>query len=184
MTKIKIEDLKGKNYKEVEGLEIYKTCPIVLQKAMIDSVINNLVKKDEYGIYSYDEFDKEVLKCVACASLYTNIELSENDYDNYDILNESDIIDILYTNSNFYFMFDSVVKNKMKENSIEHTIAKSTKDIVDILEGIGGHVNGMLDKGDPNKIAKYLSKGFEMLASKMPDLSEIKSIEDLKNKVN
>ena len=134
MTKIKIEDLKSKNYKEVEGLEIYKTCPIVLQKAMIDSVINNLVKKDEYGIYSYDEFDKEVLKCVACASLYTNIELSENDYDNYDILNESDIIDILYTNSNFYFMFDSVVKNKMKENSIEHTIAKSTKDIVDILE--------------------------------------------------
>ena len=184
MTKIKIEDLKGKNYKEVEGLEIYKTCPIVLQKAMIDNVVNNIVKKDEHGIYSYDVVDKEVLKCVACASLYTNIELSENDYYNYDILNETGIVNQLCYNYDFYCLFDSAVENKMGENSIEHTIAKSAKDMIDILENIGEHVNTMLDKGDPNKIAKYLSKGFEMLASKMPNLSEIKSIEDLKNKVN
>ena len=40
------------------------------------------------------------------------------------------------------------------------------------------HVNQMIDKGDPNKIAKYLSKGIEIVAKKLPDLSsvDIKSI--------
>ena len=47
---IKIESLRGKNYKDVEGLVINDTCSVVLKKTMVETVTNMLVHKDEYGI--------------------------------------------------------------------------------------------------------------------------------------
>ena len=35
---IKIESLRGKNYKDVEGLVISDTCPSIRKKAVIDSI--------------------------------------------------------------------------------------------------------------------------------------------------
>lgn len=177
---IKIEDLRGKNYEDIEGLVIRDTCPATLKKSMVKTVSNMLVYKDEYGIIRYDYILKEILCIVSIASLYTNIELLDNDYENYDILNECGLASKLYYHDDFDYWLELKLKEIVQENDVNYIMAKAADEIVDSLNNTVEHLGRMLDKGDPNKIAKYLSKGIEIIANKMPDFSELDVTKSLK----
>lgn len=185
---IKIEELREvKNIEDIEGLEIKAYIPIKTKEAMINGIVNNVVKETENGMYTYDSALLEVMKAVGAFALYTNVELLKDDYENYDIVMnnrllsqlecylqglEDSTLNIFSDVDDFYNLLDSKIEDKMRENTIEHAVAKGVQDVVKIIDGTMEHVNGMLDKGDPNKIAKYLSKGIEVLASKVPDFSK------------
>lgn len=177
---IKIESLKGKNYKDVEGFVIRDTCPVTLKKSMVENVANMLVYKDEYGIIRYDHILMEILSIVSVASLYTNIELLDNDYENYDILNECGLADELYNYDDFYYWLELKLDELTEENDVNYVIAKMSDEIVLSLSNTLEHLGRMIDNGDPNKIAKYLSKGVEIIANKMPDFSELDVTKSLK----
>lgn len=192
---IKIEELRNvKHIKDIEGLEIKKYVSIREKKAMIDSILDVLVTEDENGMYTYDSMLLEVYKKVTAVSLYTNIKLLENDYENYDIMMGSGLLKEIEEyceddewNSDvydFYMLLDDRIKDKMRENNIDHAIAKGVQDVVKIIDNTMEHVNCMLDKGDPNKIAKYLSKGVEMIADKLPDMSQLDVLKEMKKKAN
>jgi len=193
METIKIEDLKDK--KDVEecfdaGLEIKYSVPIVLQKSMAETVANMLLEEDDDGVLTYDPIEYRILTAVATASLYTNIELSDNDYDNYDILNACGLVVYLVdygAESNcasFDCMLVDVLNHKMEVNNISHIMAKSANQMVGIFNNTIEHLNSMLDKGDPNKIAKYMSKGIEIIAAKMPDFSNIDLTKGIKEQID
>lgn len=183
---IKIEELKDKKFESVEDLkEIgYKdNVSITMQKFMIDALINVLVKEDEYGYKTYDSIDKEIAAMVSFASLYTDIELGEDDYDNFDILTECGFAEVVhreYSYMDFLDRIDNRVRDIMRENKIEHAAYKTIDKLTGMVANTLEHVNSMLDKGDPNKIAKYLSKGIEIIAAKMPDFSKV----DVLNKLS
>lgn len=184
---IKIEDLKDvKTLQEIEGLEIKQYVPIREKELMIEALVDILVRKDENGMYVINCIEKEVKAKVAMISLYTNIEITEDDYLNYDILMKNELLYMIwdYTDvDNFFCMLDDRIENKLNENSIERVASEKMSDIVKIVDNTMSHVNDMLDKGDPNKIAKYLSKGIEMIADKLPDFSKLDVTKPIKEQM-
>ena len=153
---------------------------------MADAIVEAVVEKNEYGLYVVDYFIKEIHEKVAMVGLYTNVELSEDDVLNYDIASSCGLIDYIEEEVNDVWSFSSIlsdaIEKRIEENSINNTVARFLNDTTKLIENTLNSVNGMLDKGDPNKIAKYLSKGVEMIAAKMPDFSKLDIIDIANNR--
>ena len=188
---IKIEKLKNvKDLNKIKNLKVESYVPITTKIAMANKLSELLISEDTVGTYRYEPVEMMVLKAVAFVGLYTNIELLDDDYDNYDILSRYDLITDLETMvgrdvKSFYEIVDMTLNNKLEEkNSLNRIFASKASDVIGIIDKTMEHVNGMLDKGDPNKIAKYLSKGIEMIAVKLPDLSKVDVSDKIKGKMN
>lgn len=185
---VKIEDIYDKDLNEVLGMiEIEKHVPIRNQVATINALVGIILEKDEYGLFTYNSVTKDIMTKVAFISLATNIQLLDDDYDNYDILNKTGLLDYIkdYSDFNmFYDMLDKRIKDIMRDNSVEHILAERSNDMIISINRMFRHIDKMIDKGDPNKIAKYLSKGIEAIANKLPDLSTLDVAEKLREELN
>ena len=183
--RIKIEDLKHmQDLFTVGDLEVKTYVSVLTKMAMIDALVETLVQEDETGMYVVNSIDKEVKAKVAAVALYTNIELTDNDYLNYDIIKSTrlleQLMDMIQDNYHselndikvFYDMLDRRIDDKLAENSMNRILAIRSKEVIDAIQRTMSHVDAMLDKGDPNTIAKHLSKGVEMIAKKLPDFSK------------
>lgn len=191
MKKINIDDLKGKTYKECleAGVKIEYSVPIMAEKESIESVADQLLYEDEDGLLTYDPILKDIMVANAITILYTNIELSDKPFDDYDILNECGLLEQYeWANDGKCTEFDGklncVLTQRLTTNDVNHIVARALKSMIKTFDNTMNHVNGMLDKGDPNKIAKYLSKGIEMIANKMPDFSKVDVMESLQEQIN
>ena len=175
---MKIEELQNVNQVEFE-----QYVPVVIQKAMADALVRMLIKEDEYGFKNYDSTDADVVINVAYVSLFSDVELTEDDFVNYDRLAMAGVIDSISYHDAF-IKFESMVyarlQDVMRENSIDYAVYRMSHKLFGSVDNMFEHLNGMLDKGDPNKIAKYLSKASEMLVAKMPDFSKADALENLK----
>lgn len=185
---VKIEDIYDKNLNEVlDMVEFEKHVPIRNQVATINALVGIILEKDEYGLFTYNSVTKDIMAKVAFISLSTNIQLLDDDYDNYDILNKTGLLDYIedYSDFNaFYDMLDKRIRDIMRDNSVEHILAERSNDMIISINRMFRHINKMIDKGDPNKMAKYLSKGIEAIANKLPDLSALDVAEKLKEELN
>lgn len=185
---VKIEDIYDKNLNEVlDMVEVEKHIPIRNQVATVNALVGIILEKDEYGLFTYNSVTKDIMTKVAFISLATNIQLLDDDYDNYDILNKTGLLDYIkdYSDFNaFYDMLDKRIRDIMRDNSVEHILAERSNDMIISINRMFRHINKMIDKGDPNKMAKYLSKGIEAIANKLPDLSALDVAEKLKEELN
>lgn len=185
---VKIEDIYDKNLNEIlDMIEVEKHIPIRNQVATVNALVGIILEKDEYGLFTYNSVTKDIMTKVAFISLATNIQLLDDDYDNYDILNKTGLLDYIkdYSDFNaFYDMLDKRIRDIMRDNSVEHILAERSNDMIISINRMFRHINKMIDKGDPNKIAKYLSKGIETIANKLPDLSALDVAEKLKEELN
>lgn len=185
---VKIEDIYDNNLNEVlDMVEFEKHVPIRNQVATINALVGIILEKDEYGLFTYNSVTKDIMAKVAFISLATNIQLLDDDYDNYDILNKTGLLDYIedYSDFNaFYDMLDKRIRDIMRDNSVEHILAERSNDMIININRMFRHINKMIDKGDPNKMAKYLSKGIEAIANKLPDLSALDVAEKLKEELN
>lgn len=185
---VKIEDIYDKELSEVlDMIEVEKHIPIRNQVATINALVGIILEKDEYGLFTYNSVTKDIMTKVAFISLATNIQLLDDDYDNYDILKKTGLLDYIkdYSDFNaFYDMLDKRIRDIMRDNSVEHILAERSNDMIISINRIFRHINKMIDKGDPNKMAKYLSKGIEAIANKLPDLSALDVAEKLKEELN
>ena len=185
---VKIEDIYDKNLNEVlDMVEFENHVPIRNQVATINALVGVILEKDEYGLFTYSSVTKDIMTKVAFISLATNIQLLDDDYDNYDILNKTGLLNYIkdYSDFNaFYDMLDKRIRDIMRDNSVEHILAERSNDMIISINRMFRHINKMIDKGDPNKMAKYLSKGIEAIANKLPDLSALDVAEKLKEELN
>ena len=185
---VKIEDIYDKNLNEVlDMVEFENHVPIRNQVATINALLGVILEKDEYGLFTYNSVTKDIMTKVAFISLATNIQLLDDDYDNYDILNKTGLLNYIkdYSDFNaFYDMLDKRIRDIMRDNSVEHILAERSNDMIISINRMFRHINKMIDKGDPNKMAKYLSKGIEAIANKLPDLSALDVAEKLKEELN
>ncbi len=181
---MKITELKDLTFKhddtDLKGVEIKKHVPIEEQKAVIDSIINAVVYEDESGFKTYDSIELEIKQVVSFVLLFTNIDLEKNDYKNYNIIKECGLdkyFDRLDEYFDFRFLFDRRLEDALRYNSPQHLMFKRTKELTDTVAEIGNHINSMLDRGNPDKIAKYMSPVLEKLINKLPDLSSIDAMD-------
>ena len=180
-----IKDLNKDNLNEVNT----KNVSVATAMKVIDMTIDDCLYKNDNGVFTYNTIHVEIMKLISYVALYTDLSGEDNYYDSYDMLVESgfkeecDYKDSFMTYS---YWFDCRLEDKMRENSVENILSRELKKTNDGIFNVFDHVNNMLDKGDPNKIAKYLSKGIEAIASKMPDFSnpdESNSVADVFKKI-
>lgn len=172
MEKIKIEELDS----NLDKVKVLKHVPIRDQLSMIKNIVSSLVIEDEYGVLKCDSVNFEISKKVSIIDLFTNVQILDDDLDNYDYIMKSGLWDKLIGSENigeYVFYLDLALDDKLKENSYENILAKKSSDVVNIIDNTMKHVNMMIDKGDPNYIAKYLSKVADAFIKKMPDFSKI-----------
>lgn len=172
MEKIKIEELNG----NLDKVKILEYVPIRDQLSMIKNIVSSLVVEDEYGVLKYDSVNYEISKKVSIVDLFTNVQITDDDLDNYDYIIKSGLWDKLVGSKNigeYTFYLDLSLDDKLHENSYENILAKKSSDIVNIIDNTMKHVNMMIDRGDPNYIAKHLSKVADTFIKKMPDFSKL-----------
>lgn len=190
MERISIEILR-ENVRPKE-LEVKHYIPISEKYIYAGKLVDTFVKEDEYGMLYYNSTVQEIIKTVGMVALYTNLELLEDNYASYDILKETgalkEIEEIIGKDCiTFYNIVEDITYDRIaRNNDINHIIARKADDALAIFNRSMKSLENMMDKGDPNKIAKYLSKGIEMIAAKLPDLSKLdvfESINKIKNDV-
>lgn len=190
MERISIEILR-ENVRPKE-LEVKHYIPVAEKYIYAGKLVDTFLKEDEYGMLYYNSTVQEIIKTVGMVALYTNLELLEDNYASYDILKETgaikEIEEIIGKDCiAFYNIVEDITYDRIaRNNDINHIIARKADDAMAIFNRTMKSLENMMDKGDPNKIAKYLSKGIEMIAAKLPDLSKLdvfESIDKVKNDV-
>lgn len=187
MEKVKIETLKGLE-KLPDNVTVKQYVSIKDKYVYANGLVDMIIKYDKDDMSYEDPIASRVIKAVGMVALYTNIELLEDSYECYDILKENDLLhsieEMIGTDcAEFYeIIFDLVWEKIDRYNSFNYIVSRKTDDMLAIFNRTMKHVDGMLDKGDPNKIAKYLSKGIEVIANKLPDLSKLDVFEPINGK--
>ncbi len=190
MERISIEILR-ENVRPKE-LEVKHYIPVSEKYIYAGKLVSTYVKEDEYGMLYCDSTVQNVIKTVGMVVLYTNLELLEDNYASYDILKETGAIEEIEKMIGrdcveFYNIVENIASERIsRHNDINHIIARKADDALAIFNRSMKSLETMMDKGDPNRIAKYLSKGIEMIAVKLPDLSKLdvfESINKIKNDV-
>lgn len=184
MENINIKEIEYAENGIVKNLEIKKYIPFKTKAELAEGIIKKILKKDENGVMYIDVIGKELILTMAAVAGYTNIILSDNSLEDYDLIKNSGLMDQIELISGNDFRFFKELIDKMSYeivgcyNHPNAIIARGMNSMIKTMDSTMEHVNQMIDKGDPNKIAKYLSKGIEIIAKKLPDLSsvDIKSI--------
>ena len=183
MERISIEILR-ENVRPKE-LEVKHYIPVAEKYIYAGKLVDTFLKEDEYGMLYYNSTVQEIIKTVGMVALYTNLELLEDNYASYDILKETDAIKEIEEMIGkdcirFYNIVEDITYDRIaRNNDINHIIARKADDALAIFNRSMKSLENMMDKGDPNKIAKYLSKGIEMIAAKLPDLSKLDMFESI-----
>lgn len=193
---ITLEDLKKDDFDLSEVKISTEYMPLEEKIKHATEIVERSVTTNQYGYIWVNHVFYEMARLLYKVLLYTNIDLNFSDFsiETYDLMKKKRVDEAIDWNTDEFctdvFEFDDVVNNimldKKQENKMENIMAKASENFFSLLLDMGEHVNGMLDKGDPNKIAKYLSKGVEMMAKKMPDFSQfdvqhyLESIKDAK----
>lgn len=179
---MKIEELQGKTFDEAValGLEVRRYTPIANKVELINLLKSSAIKVDEAGMEYVDIALYKLIETNLIALMYTNIEISDGDSYNYDVLHENDIyMSILLEigcDEEWEFkdlMHDMIYDEVERYNSAQRILMDKANELIMIIDKTMDHVNAMLDRGDPNKIATTLGKVVKPLIAKLPDFSKV-----------
>lgn len=181
MEKIKFEDIHG-----IDDIKVKEYVSVRTKLIVANKIADTIIGKLDNGQLAYDLNSLKIVTDCTFVSLYTNIDTSGDFEDIYDFITENKIIHQIqnvlgYDDLNeFKEIINNEIQNRMTRNNINNIIADKANDVVAIIDKTMSHVNGMLDKGDPNIIAKHLSGAVGIIASKLPDFSKIDVLSSLK----
>jgi hypothetical protein len=120
------------------------------KRTLIDSIINSCILYDN-GIYKFDGIDKYVYFTMYTIAAYTNIELSDNIYDDFDMLSMEKMLPIIicviqkeYDDVNILLQMqcDSLLEN----NSVEASVGRLVEGTMDFLNDVESALKSSLDK--------------------------------------
>ena len=120
------------------------------KRSLIDNIINACVLY-ENGIYKFDCIDKYIYFTMYTIAAYTNIELSENVEDDFDMLSKEELLPIVigaiqkeYDDVNILLQMqcDSFLEN----NSVESMVGRFLEGVTDLLNNIEPALKSGIDK--------------------------------------
>ena len=119
------------------------------KKEIIDRIINKTIYY-ENGIFKFDEIDRYMYFTMYTIDAYTNLELSENIVDDFDMLSESKlllaIICLIQQEFDDVNLFLQMQCNYiMSDNSIEAQIGKFLTGLIEKLDDLGGGLSKRLE---------------------------------------
>lgn len=166
--------LKGAQLEELvaKKIEVKKYLGIKEKKALVESIIDECILFYD-GVFKFDDIEKYICFTMRVIEAYTNLELSSNIEDDYDLLCRAGILEIVV--NTFKKEYDEVnILLQMKceyylsNNNIEAQVGKFLTDILDKIDVFTNAISdkvGNFDmsklpvsKDDLDKLLKFLNK--------------------------
>lgn len=119
-------------------LEVKEYISIKAKKSLVDAIVNECILYED-GIFKFNDIDKYICFTMRTIAAYTNLELSENLDEEYDLLCESKLLDSII--STFKKEYDDV--NILLQMKCDYVLNNNT------LEAqVGRFFDGILEKVD------------------------------------
>ena len=150
---LKPEQLQQVVAKEIE---VKDYIGIKEKKALIDDIIKSCIFYDD-GIFKFDDIDKYIVFTMKTISAYTNLELSNDIEEDYDILCNSKLLDVVI--NTFKKEYDDVnVLLQMKceyilsGNNIDAQVGRFLSSLLEKLDVFAAGLSNKLENFDINNL--------------------------------
>lgn len=147
--------------------------PVLEKQVVLEQFLNKSISTGAYNVKFINSFLAKVNVVIAILLMYTKLDLSKNNdaqtnsFDDYDLLKEFDLIDLIYNKiggkelKELKSIYDGIVENFEKEfKTVESYIAKQTEKFATIFgEAIAPGLDRLMDIiNDENELSKYAKK--------------------------
>ena len=150
--------LKQTQLEEViaKHIETKKYLPIKQKKELIESIVNECVLYED-GVYKFDDIDKYICFTMRVIEAYTNLELSNDLEEDYDMLCEANLLDLII--NTFKKEYDEVnILLQMKceyiltSNSLESQIGRFLDGILEKIDVLANALSNKVDNFDMSNL--------------------------------
>lgn len=170
-----------------EGTEEFKISdeiiPVVDKIECARLIADEVCKPMDNGIVVCNEVVRDIYASLYGINLYTNIKIEILGYDTYDSCVVNGFIKELNDKCEDYHELIDIVKKvcsqREKENDLASQVAEYMINLRKSLDGTMGHVNDLLDRIDPNELNKAFGQSLDVIANKLPDLNNEKTVNSL-----
>lgn len=150
---LKAEQLQAALKKE---LEIKEYLNIKDKKQLVDDIVNECILWDN-GIFKFDDIEKYIVFTMKTIEAYTNIELSADIEDDYDLLCKSKLLPSIITcfedeYSSVEVLLSMKCKNILDNNNIEAQVGKFLNGILDKVNDLAIALSNQVNSFDINKL--------------------------------
>lgn len=164
--------LKSAQLEEVisKALEVKKYLGIKQKKALVESIINECILFED-GVFKFDDIDKYICFTMRVIEAYTNLELSFDFEDDYDLLCQNGLLEIVV--ATFKKEYDEVnILLQMKceyllsENNFSVQVGRFLTNLSDKIDGIVETLSNRfndfnfdklsINKEDLNKLLEFI----------------------------
>ena len=170
----KTKMLKAEQQQEVlkKKIDVKSYISIKDKKDLVESIANTCVLYDE-GVFKFDEIEKYVFFTMKTIEAYTNLELSDDVEDDYDMLCEAGLLNAIISTFNGEYENVKVLLQMrcdyiLSNNSIESQVGKFLTNLLDNIDGISGAIADKIgsfsfdklpiDKIDLTKVLEFVNK--------------------------
>jgi hypothetical protein len=148
-------------------LDVKDYTSIKNKKELVESIVNECIFYED-GIFKFDDIDKYICFTMRTLASYTNLELSSDIEEDYDLLCESKLLDLII--NTFKKEYDDVnillqmrCDYMLNKNSLEAQVGRLFENISDKLDGLVDTLSNKVDGLD----FKNLPIGMEDLSKFM-----------------
>ena len=150
--------LKQAQLEEViaKHIETKKYLPIKQKKELIESIANECILYED-GVYKFDDIDKYICFTMRVIAAYTNLELSDDIEDDYDVLCEAGVLDmVINTFKKEYDEVNILLQMKcdyiLSSNSLEAQVGKLFDGVLEKLDIITQALANKVEGFDINNL--------------------------------
>ena len=150
--------LKQAQLEEViaKQIETKKYLPIKQKKELVESIVNECILYED-GVYKFDDIDKYICFTMRVIAAYTNLELSDDIEDDYDVLCEAGVLDmVINTFKKEYDEVNILLQMKcdyvLSSNSLEAQVGKLFDGVLEKLDIITQALANKVEGFDINNL--------------------------------
>ena len=137
-------------------LDIKEYLSIKRKKALIDNIINECILY-ENGVYKFDDTDKYIYFTMRTIETYTNLELSDDIEDDYDLLCEAKLLNsIIETFTGEYENVKVLLQMKcdyiLSSNTIESQLGRFLDSLLDKVDSVVDVLSDKVSNFDMNQL--------------------------------
>ena len=150
--------LKQAQLEEViaKHIETKKYLPIKQKKELVESIVNECILYED-GVYKFDDIDKYICFTMRVIAAYTNLELSDDIEDDYDVLCEAGVLDmVINTFKKEYDEVNILLQMKcdyvLNSNSLEAQVGKLCDGVLEKLDIITQALANKVEGFDINNL--------------------------------
>lgn len=171
---MQIEQLKQQiqeNKPLIEIIQITPYLPFAHKQVLCLNVVNSCLEQNDDGLLTCNFFTKKLMQDISILVNYTDFETSENLLEDYDILCQDGILEL---------MLNSIDKKEIKfiEEMVDKSIEQTLRLENSIESIVSKGLNKLLDKLPTDKQLKSLSKSLVKDLGKL-DINKINELKDM-----